>query len=64
MNKKGKTVKKKKKGKQVYQPLYVQSSNPSNTLLNWLDEMGETRIVYFQVGNPNNPPNCPPGGCT
>lgn len=45
----------KKKKKEMYQPLYVQSSNPDQKLLDWIAEMGETRIVYFQSGKP---PGC------
>lgn len=43
-------------------PIYVQSSNPSQALFDWMATMSETRIVYFQSGNPPPPP-CPPGGC-
>lgn len=46
-----------------YYPIYVQSSNPSKELLDWMDKMSETRIVYFQSGNPPINPPCPPGGC-
>jgi len=50
---------KKKKCKckvETYQPIYIQSSNPSPELLAWAGEMSETRIVYFQSGKPGN--NC------
>ncbi len=61
-------AKKKKKVKavepEVYQPIYIQSSNPSPELLAWAAEMGENRIVYFQSGKPTGG-GCVPGspGC-
>lgn len=65
MSKKEKTVKAAATGssEEDHYPIYVQSSNPSQALLDWMAEMSETRIVYFQSGNPPNPPPCPPGGC-
>lgn len=61
-----KKIKKKVKAKkkEVYQPLYVQSSNPDQSLLDWIAEMGETRIVYLQSGKPAGG-GCVPGqaGC-
>lgn len=51
---------KKKKEKEEYGPIYYQGSNPSNRILNWLEEMSyKGRVVYFQSGHPKPPP-CPP----
>lgn len=47
--------------KEVY-PIYIQSSNPSQELLNWIEKMREAGIVYLQTGAPQDPPNNPPGG--
>lgn len=48
---------------ETYQPIYIQSSNPSPEILAWAAEMSETRIVYFQSGKPAQPcglPGFPP----
>ena len=45
------------KEKEVYPPIYVQSSNPSEELLKWIEEMNEEgKIVYLQSGTPPPPP--------
>jgi len=41
---------------ETYQPIYVQSTNPSPALFAWMGEMSEKTIVYFQSGKPGN--NC------
>lgn len=63
MAKKGKTgkaVAKVATEEEEYYPLYVQSSNPSQALLNWMADMSKTTIVYFQSGTPYPPPPPPP----
>lgn len=47
--------------KEVY-PIYVQSSNPSKDLLDWIEKMREGGIVYLQTGAPIDVPKDPPGG--
>lgn len=43
----------KKTHKDEYGPIYVQSSNPSKKLLDWITEQSEDgKIVYLQSGVP------------
>ncbi len=42
-----------KKAKDEYGPIYVQSSNPSKKLLDWITEQSEDgKLVYLQSGTP------------
>lgn len=44
-----------------YGVVYVQSSNPSKTLLDWIAQQTEDgKIVYLQSGTPPPPPGGPP----
>lgn len=44
-----------------YAAIYVQSSNPSQELLDWVKQMSEEgRVVYLQSGTPPPPPGGPP----
>jgi len=44
-----------------YAPIYVQSSNPTKELLDWVEKMNEEgKIVYLQSGTPPPPPGGPP----
>lgn len=43
-------------------PIYVQSSNPDKTLLDWMCEMSKKTVIYFQSGKPAGDPPPPPGG--
>lgn len=43
--------------KEAYGVVYVQSSNPSQTLLDWIaTQTEEGKIVYLQSGTPPPPP--------
>ena len=43
--------------KESYGVVYVQSSNPSKTLLDWISSQTEDgKIVYLQSGTPPPPP--------
>jgi len=47
--------------KEDYGIVYIQSSNPSKTLLDWIEKQTEEgKIVYLQSGTPPPPP--PPTG--
>jgi len=44
-----------------YGVIYIQSSNPSQTLLDWAAAQAEDgKIVYLQSGTPPPPPGGPP----
>jgi hypothetical protein len=61
---KKKDKKKKKKHKKAYAPVYAQSSNPDQSVFNFVRNLSkEGIIVYFQTGKPEPPSACPPGGC-
>lgn len=54
----------KKKAKHKYGVLYIQASNPDQSVFNFVRNMTKKgHIVYFQSGKPAQPPPCPPGGC-
>lgn len=54
----------KKEAKKPYAPIYIQSSNPDQSIFNFARNCAEDGIVvYFQSGKPSQPPACPPGGC-
>lgn len=47
--------------KEEYGVVYVQSSNPSKTLLDWIASQSEDgKVVYLQSGTPPPPPGGPP----
>jgi len=47
--------------KETYGIIYVQSSNPSQTLLDWIEaQVEDGKTVYIQSGTPPPPPGGPP----